>query len=85
MKEFNYVITDPVGNHARPAGLLNKKAKEYASKVIIDRNGKEGDAKKLMMLMALGVKQGDEVTVKVEGDDEEKAVVELEQFFKENL
>ncbi|MBQ7732407.1 MAG: HPr family phosphocarrier protein, partial [Synergistaceae bacterium] len=24
MKEFKYVITDPVGIHARPAGLLVK-------------------------------------------------------------
>lgn len=26
MKEFKYVITDPEGIHARPAGLLVKKA-----------------------------------------------------------
>ena len=28
MKQFQYVITDEVGLHARPAGMLMKKAKE---------------------------------------------------------
>ncbi len=31
MKEFKYVITDPEGIHARPAGLLVKQAAEYKS------------------------------------------------------
>ena len=30
MKKFDYVITDPVGIHARPAGLLVKEIKKYA-------------------------------------------------------
>ncbi len=30
MKQFTYVITDPLGIHARPAGLLAKQAKSYA-------------------------------------------------------
>ena len=29
MKTFSYTITDEVGIHARPAGLLAKKAKEF--------------------------------------------------------
>lgn len=35
MKEFNYTITDAVGIHARPAGLLAKKSAEFKSKVTI--------------------------------------------------
>lgn len=41
--------------------------------------------KKLMMLMTLGVKCNEEVTVEISGEDEEKAAVEMEKFFKENL
>ena len=33
MKEFKYTITDELGIHARPAGLLVKKAAEFASTV----------------------------------------------------
>ena len=85
MKSFNYTITDPVGIHARPAGLLVKEVKNYASLVTVSKDGKSVDAKKLMMLMGLGVKCGDEVTVEVTGEDEESVVAALEEFFKANL
>ena len=80
MKSFNYVITDEVGIHARPAGILVKEAKKYASTIT-----KKADATRLMALMGLGVKCGEEVTVEVSGDDEETVCAELEAFFKANL
>ena len=85
MKSFVYTITDPVGLHARPAGLLVKEVKKYASMVMVKKGEKASDAKKLMMLMGLGVKCGDEITVEVIGADEDTAVAELEAFFKDNL
>lgn len=85
MKSFEYTITDEVGIHARPAGLLAKKVKEYASKIIITKGEKSAEAQKLMAVMSLGVKKGETVTVTVEGDDEDKAYDEIEAFFKENL
>lgn len=85
MKTFNYVITDEVGIHARPAGMLVKEAKKYASNVTIVKGEKKADAKKLMVLMGLGVKCKEEVTVEVEGADEDAAAAALETFFKENL
>ena len=85
MKSFVYTITDPVGLHARPAGLLVKEVKKYASMVTVKKGEKASDAKKLMMLMGLGVKCGDEITVEVTGADEETAAAELETFFKANL
>lgn len=85
MKTFAYTITDEVGIHARPAGMLVKQAKECTSEVTVNCKGKSADAKKLMMLMALGIKQGDEVTVEVSGDNEDADVSLMEKFFKENL
>lgn len=85
MKTFNYTITDPVGLHARPAGMLVKEVKKYESKVTITKEGKSSDGGKLMMLMGLGVKCGDEITVEVSGADEETASAELEAFFKVSL
>lgn len=85
MKEFTYVITDAEGIHARPAGELVKAAKEYTSAISIIKDGKKADAKKLFGVMGLGVKQGMEITVQVEGDDEETAAAALEVFLKENL
>lgn len=85
MKTFTYTITDSVGLHARPAGMLVKEARKYESKVTIIKEGKSSDAAKLMMLMGLGVKSGDEITVEVSGADEETASVQLQAFFQANL
>lgn len=85
MKQFNYVITDEAGIHARPAGLLVKEAKNYSSKITLEAEGKTAEATKLLAIMGMGVKNGTTVTVKVEGDDEDKACVEMEAFFKANF
>ena len=85
MKEFKYVITDPEGIHARPAGILVKQAAGYQSTVKIAKGEKTADAKRTFGVMGLGVKTGEEVTITVEGADEEKAIAELEAFFKGNL
>ncbi|MDO5520475.1 MAG: HPr family phosphocarrier protein [bacterium] len=85
MKQFKYIITDEVGIHARPAGVLVKEAKNYASKVTIEANGKTAEATKLLAIMTLGVKKDTEIVVTVDGEDEEVAASKLEQFFKENL
>lgn len=86
MKTFQYTITDPVGIHARPAGLLVKAAKALDSSVTIEKvGGKSAAATKLMAVMGLGIKQGDTVCVTVEGGSEQANAAAMEQFFKDNL
>ena len=86
MKQFSYTITDPVGIHARPAGLLAKAAKALDSTVTITKaDGKSAVATKLMALMGLGIKQGETVTVTIEGGSEDANAASMEQFFKDNL
>ena len=85
MKNFSYVITDEIGIHARPAGLLVKEAKKYASKVVIKANGKSAEATRLMAVMGMGVKCGQTVEVEFTGDDEDTAFEGMKAFFEENL
>ena len=85
MKEFQYTIKDACGIHARPAGLLVKVVKSHASTATIEKDGKSCDMRKLMALMGMGVKQGDTVTIKVEGDDEDAAAEAIQKFMTENL
>lgn len=86
MKEFTYTIKDPVGIHARPAGLLVKAVKALDSAVTIAKaDGKSAAGTKLMALMGLGIKQGETVTVTVEGGAEEANCAALEKFFADNL
>lgn len=86
MKRFNYTIVDPLGIHARPAGMLVKAAKTYADTVItVICNGKTAKAVQLMKVMNLGVKQGSVVTVTAEGPSEEAAIAAMDDFFTSNL
>ena len=85
MKQFTYTISDPIGIHARPAGLLAKEAKNCSAVVTITKGEKTVKASQLMMLMGLGVKQGDTVTVSADGPDEDTAIAKMEAFFKENF
>ena len=85
MKEFKHVIADPMGLHARPAGMLVKACAGYASSVTVTAPTGKADAKRLMAVMRLAAKQGMELTVTVDGADEEKAASELQAFLQENL
>ena len=78
MKEFQYTVKDACGIHARPAGLLVKVA-------TLEKGGKTCDLRKLMALMGMGVKQGDTVTIKVEGDDEAACAEAIQKFLSENV
>ena len=86
MQLFRYKIKDANGIHARPAGMLAKLAQEFEGTVItIEKNEKKVRLDRVLMLMGLGVKHGDEVKVSAEGSREEEAVVRVKKFFEENL
>lgn len=85
MKEFNFVITDELGIHARPAGMLVKEAAKFQSEIKIAKGEKSADAKRIFGVMGLGVKKGEEVTISANGADEAEAIAAMEEFFKANL
>ena len=86
MREFEYVVTDPVGIHARPAGNLVREIKKYAdSKITLTKGEKTVDGLRLMAVMGLGVKQNDTVKFGIEGGNEEANAAALEAWVKENL
>jgi len=85
MKEFKYVITDELGIHARPAGLLVKEAAKFQSDIKIKKGEKEADAKRIFGIMGLAAKKGDEIVLTADGADEADAIVAIEEFLKANL
>lgn len=85
MREFKYVITDPEGIHARPAGELVKAAKAFSSSIKIAKDGKSADCKKIFGLMGLGIKKGNEVILTFEGTDEDAAFEAVSKFMQANL
>lgn len=85
MKQFNYVVQDESGIHARPAGLLVKIAQKYSSDIRIHYGDESADIKRIFSVMGLGIKKGNSITITVSGDDEIPAAQALEEFIKANL
>lgn len=85
MRTFRYKIKDELGIHARPAGMLAKEAKALDSEITITKGERTVGATKLMALMGLGVKCGDEIVVTISGGDEEASEGAMKEFFERNL
>jgi phosphotransferase system HPr (HPr) family protein len=87
MKEFSYTITDPLGIHARPAGLFIKKLGEFKSAITISRadTGASCNGKGLLALMKLKVKQYDTIIIKAEGEDEAATIEAAQAYLSKNL
>ena len=85
MKELKYVITDPQGVHARPAGMLVKAVQGFESEIQMIKDGRAVNCKGVMGVMSLGVKKGEEVTLTFNGADEDAAMEAIGKFMQENL
>lgn len=84
MKQLVVRVQGEAGLHARPAGVLVKKAGEFSSKITLEKDGKAIDAKRLLAVLSLGAKQGDELTITVEGSDEETALEAVKAVIEES-
>ena len=86
MKQFDYTIKDPLGIHARPAGLLAKLAKGFGDTVVtITKDGSTVKASQLMKVMGMGIKSGHTVTIAAEGPAEDEAIEAVKKFLEEDL
>ena len=85
MKTVTHVIADPLGLHARPAGLLVKLAGDFESAIVVTTSTGTADAKRIMALMRLGAKQGTLRTVTCSGPDEEAAAEAIRRFLTDHL
>lgn len=82
MKEFNALVIDPVGLHARPATVAVNAASKFKSEVKVAFNGKAVNMKSIMGVMSLGIPTQSEITISCEGEDEEEAIKQIEEILK---
>lgn len=80
-----FIIKHTVGLHARPATILAKTASEYESQIDVIFHDKKGNAKSLLNILGLGVKKGDEITIRVEGIDEKNAFAAIRDLLNCNF
>ena len=70
-------IKNSEGLHARPAGVLAKKASEFQSNIHISVNDQMKSAKSIMALMSLSLKKDQEFKLIIDGPDAELASLAL--------
>ncbi len=83
MKSFKAVIKDPIGIHARPASIIVAEASKYDYDIKIRSNNNEGNLKSIMSVMALAIKQGDEIEIFVDSNDT-KAIDSIKKIMTSN-
>ena len=83
--EASLVITNKVGLHLRPAGLLVQTAARFRSKIVVLFADKTANAKSIMGVMKLGVSMGDSIVVQAEGEDAEQAIAALTDLVHRNF
>ncbi len=85
MKKKELMIENRLGLHARAAAQIVKSASAYASKITLTKDGLDVDGKSIMGIMMLAAAKGSSVVVEAHGDDEERALLGLEQLFKDKF
>jgi phosphocarrier protein len=83
MAEKTVVIVDPAGMHARPASKVAHLAASFDEDVSITYKARTIDAKSIMGLMSLGVPKDAEITIQVNGDDDESILSSILGEMKE--
>ena len=67
-------VQNQVGLHARPATFFIQKANEFKSSIWVEVEDRKINAKSLLGVLSLGVRQGDSVTLIADGIDENEAI-----------
>jgi len=80
MKESELLIKNQLGLHARAAALFVKTAAKFRSEVVVSRDDLEVNGKSIMGVMMLAAEEGSTIKVRVEGADEDDAIVALIQL-----
>lgn len=85
MKEYHHTVVNELGMHARPAGMFVKLAKNSRSKIMICKDGVSSDAIRILNVMRMGIHQGDEISITIEGEDEQSMLEEVAKVCRECL
>jgi len=74
MQNRNFTIINRLGLHARAAAQLVQTANRFSSEVVLIKDDVEVNGKSIMGILLLAAPKGTELTVTVEGEDEEQAM-----------
>jgi len=79
------VVTNKLGIHARPAGMIVDITGQAKSDISIVFEGSKANAKSILNVMMLAIPAGSEVKFEIDGEDEEGVAAQLEGLFNDHF
>ena len=81
MIKRDITISNELGIHARPAGMVANTASRFACDIKLVKDGMEVNAKSIMGIMTLAAGKGSIIEVTAKGKDEAEAVAAIVDLF----
>lgn len=86
MSQRTVAVASQVGLHARPASIFTQAVSASGLDVTIAKPGEDPvDASSILMVMAMGVGNGEEVVLEAEGPDSDRVLDELVTLLETDL
>jgi phosphotransferase system HPr (HPr) family protein len=85
MKAKELTTTNPDGLRASKAAMFVQVAGKFSSQILVEKGNKKINAKSIMGVLSLGVKQGEQIYIFANGKDEEKAIEALEELVEKSF
>jgi phosphotransferase system HPr (HPr) family protein len=84
-QERTVTLGSKSGLHARPAAIFVQHAKGFQSEIKLSKDEKTANGKSILSVLTLGVEHGDQVVLKVTGDDAQLAIDKLVPLLEGDL
>ena len=84
MSREQATIRNEYGIHCRPSAVIAREAQAYAGTIEVWREGADSkiDAKSILMIVGLGIRCGETVTIAVTGPDEASMCQRMVELFE---
>jgi len=84
MAHANVILVNRLGLHARAAAKIVKLAGNFESSISLTRTSKErrADARSILGILELGAKEGTELMIEANGNDDEAAIAAISELIK---
>ena len=85
MIEKEFIVSNKLGIHVRPATLLAKLVLEHLSQVYIEKEDNKVDARSALNIITLEAVHGSKLKFFINGNDEKILLGKIENLFESNF
>jgi phosphocarrier protein len=78
----NAIIKNSAGIHCRPSAIIIKFAADYKGDIEVEAKGESTALRSVLELISMGLEQGEEITICVEGENEDEFAQQLADLFE---